>query len=171
MKFIQPARRLIGVAAFALAATTLSAPVLAADTETPANPRPAAAADPLGNARKLIAEKKWVAAIDELKRVNATRSADWNNLMGYSHRKARTPDLAAAARYYDAALRIDPNHKGALEYSGELALMQGDLAVAEQRLATLTKACGSSKCEELDDLKAAIASFKANGNKHVAKAD
>jgi Flp pilus assembly protein TadD len=150
----------------AAAAMTLAAPAYSADTDTPANPRPAAAQDPLGQARKLIADKKWVGAIDELKRVNATHSADWNNLMGYSHRKARTPDYVAAARFYDTALRIDPNHRGALEYSGELFLMQGDLAGAEQRLVTLDKACGG-KCEELDDLKKAIASFKANGNKHV----
>ena len=158
--------------AAAVAATTaaasmvLAAPAMAADTEPPVAARPAA--DPLGGARKLIAEKKWAGAIDELKRVNATQSADWNNLMGYSHRKARTPDLAAAGRYYDAALRIDANHRGALEYSGELLLIQGDLASAEQRLAALTKACGG-KCEELDDLNEAITRFKANGNKYVQK--
>ena len=28
-----------------------------------------------------------------LKRVNDTGSADWNSLMGYSLRKAKTPDL------------------------------------------------------------------------------
>jgi hypothetical protein len=156
-------------AAAAAAILFLAAPGHAADTEPPAAAaRQAASPDPLGGARKLIAEKKWVAAIDELKRVNAPQSADWNNLMGYSHRKARTPDFAAAARYYEAALRIDANHRGALEYSGELALMQGDLSTAEQRVAALTRACGG-KCEELDDLKGAVARFKANGNKHVDK--
>ena len=88
--------------------------------------------------------------------------------MGYTHRKARTPALAAAERYYDTALRIDANHRGALEYSGELALVQGNVARAEQRLASLDKTCGG-KCEEFDDLKGAIARFKANGNKYVSK--
>ena len=45
--------------------------------------------------------------------VNDSDSADWNNLMGYTHRKAKTPDYAAAEPYYDAALRIDPKHCGA----------------------------------------------------------
>ena len=152
----------------AAATLCLLAPGQAADDPPAAAPRQAANADPLGEARKLIGEKKWAAAIDELRRVNATRNADWNNLMGYSHRKARTPDLPAAERHYEAALRIDPNHRGALEYSGELALMQGNLALAEQRLAALGKAC-AGQCEEMDDLKGAITRYKANGNKHVAQ--
>jgi tetratricopeptide (TPR) repeat protein len=151
----------IAAAALLAAAAQIS---FAADSATPAVPVPY---DPLAGARSLIAENKWVAAIDELKRVNMPRSADWNNLMGYSHRKARTPDLAAAERYYDAALKIDPRHRGALEYSGELFLQLGDLARAEQRLAALAQSCGN--CEEKKDLEAAIASFKSNPNAIAAK--
>ena len=87
--------------------------------------------------------------------------------MGYCHRKAATPDLAAAESYYDAALRIDPQHRGALEYSGELYLMTNQLPRAEERLAALDKACGG--CEELKDLREAVASYKANGNRYVAR--
>lgn len=137
----------------------------AADSEP--SPAPAAQRDKLAAARTLIAQAKWAAAIDELKRVNDTASADWNNLMGYSHRKAKTPDLAAAERHYAEALRIDPRHKGALEYSGELYLMTGDLAKAEARLAALDQLCPKG-CEEQADLKKAVAAFKANGNRHVA---
>ena len=122
--------------------------------------------DPFAAARTQIAEKKWDAAIEELKKVNATGNADWNNLMGYSLRKANTPDYAAAGRYYDEALRINPKHRGALEYSGELYLMLGDLPKAEQRLATLDKVCWLG-CTEYDNLKKAIQSYKANGNKSV----
>ncbi len=147
----------------AFSASTFTAQAQAADT-TPSAP---AAADPLASARALIAENKWVAAIEELKRVGDSGSADWNNLMGYSHRKAKTPDYAAAERYYDAALRIDPQHRGALEYSGELYLMTGDLARAEQRLAALDKAC-FLPCSEYTDLKKAIAAYKANGKRIVA---
>lgn len=133
----------------------------AADTAEPAKPSPLAAA------RSLIAEGKWTAAIEELQRVNDNGSADWNNLMGYSHRKAKTPDYAAAERFYDEALRIDPKHRGALEYSGELYLMRGDLPKAEQRLATLDKVC-FLPCEEYTDLKKAVARYKAAGNRYVA---
>ena len=129
---------------------------------------PAPAADKLAAARAQIASKNWAGAIDELKRVNDTGSADWNNLMGFSLRKAPTPDYAGAEKFYNEALRIDPKHKGALEYSGELYLMLGDLPRAEQRLATLDKVCTFS-CEEYRDLKQAVERYKANGNKYVSK--
>jgi Flp pilus assembly protein TadD len=141
---------------------TLAVPqVFAAD-----NPRSEANTDSLATARSLVAEKKWQEAIGELRRVNESRSADWNNLMGYSLRKAQTADLDAAERYYSEALRIDPKHRGALEYSGELYLMKGDLVKAEQRLAALDKAC-FLPCEEYTDLKKAVHAFKDNGNRYV----
>ncbi|HSW05210.1 tetratricopeptide repeat protein [Aquabacterium sp.] len=131
------------------------------------SPAAPTAPDKLAPARAEIKAGKWVAAIDELKKVNDAGSADWNNLMGYSHRKAKVPDYAAAEMYYNEALRIDPKHRGALEYSGELYLVLGDLAKAEQRLAALDKACFLS-CDEYKDLKNSVARFKANGNKYVA---
>ncbi len=138
----------------------------AADSTPPSEPEKPAVADPLAMARARIQAQQWPAAIDELRKVGATSNADWNNLMGYAQRKQATPDLAAAQRYYDAALRINPKHLGALEYAGELALMKGELPVAEARLAALEKAC-SKGCEELDDLKKAVARYKANGNRWV----
>ena len=141
-------------------ALTLQQGAFAADTSSPAS-------DNLTQARSLIKDKKWSDAIAELKRVNDTGSADWNNLMGYSLRKAKAPDLDAAERYYDEALRIDPKHRGALEYSGELYLMKGDLASAEKRLAVLDKACIFG-CDEYTDLKKAIERYKASGHKAAA---
>jgi Flp pilus assembly protein TadD len=146
----------------AAAILATSSVAYAADT----TPEPSAAADKLAPARAEIKAGRWMAAIDELKKVNDAGSADWNNLMGYSWRKAKQPDYAAAERYYDEALRIDAKHRGALEYSGELYLMKGDLAKAEERLARLDKACFLA-CEEYADLKKAVARFKANGNKYV----
>ena len=131
----------------------------AADTAPPAN-------DKLSPARARIAEKNWPAALDELKKVNDTGNADWNNLMGYSLRKAGSTNAAESEKFYNEALRINPKHRGALEYSGELYLMTGNLPMAEQRLATLDKAC-FLPCSEHADLKKAVASFKANGNKYV----
>jgi Flp pilus assembly protein TadD len=133
----------------------------AADPPTPSTP---AAPDKLAPVRAQIAAKNWPAAIDELKRANDTGNADWNNLMGFSLRKGPTPDFAGAEKFYNEALRLNPKHRGALEYSGELYLMTGDLAKAEQRLATLDKVC-TFGCDELNDLKKAIAQYKANGNK------
>jgi Flp pilus assembly protein TadD len=120
--------------------------------------------DKLSAVRAQIAAKNWSGAIDELKRLNDSGDADWNNLMGYSLRKGATPDFAGAEKFYNEALRIDPKHRGALEYSGELYLQTGDLARAEQRLAALDKAC-FLPCAEYSDLKKAIAQYKANGGK------
>jgi Flp pilus assembly protein TadD len=123
---------------------------------------PGAAPDTLSAARAQIDAKNFPGAIEELKRLNDTGNADWNNLMGYSLRKGPTPDFAGAEKFYNEALRIDPKHRGALEYSGELYLQTGDLARAEQRLAALDKAC-TFGCEEYSDLKKAIAQYKAGG--------
>lgn len=129
------------------------------------------AGDPVNDAltpvRTQIAAKNWAGAIDELKRINDPGNADWNNLMGYSLRKAKPPDLVGAEKFYNEALRLNPKHRGALEYSGELYLMLGNLAKAEQRLAALDKVC-FLPCDEYTDLKNAVARYKAAGNKYVA---
>jgi tetratricopeptide (TPR) repeat protein len=155
-------RLVIGIA---LCGAMLAAgpPLHAADTPEPA---PAKIVDPLAPARAHIVAKRWPAAIDDLRKVNATGSADWNNLMGYALRMQATPDLEGAQRHYDAALRIDPRHRGALAYSGELALMKGELPLAEQKLEMLTRVC-SGGCEEHDELKGAVARYKTSGNRYV----
>ena len=130
----------------------------AVDTAAPAN-------DKLSTARAKIAAKDWPGAVEELKRVNDPASADWNNLMGYSLRKTGAANASESERFYNEALRIDPKHKGALEYSGELYLMMDNLPMAEQRLAALDKAC-FLPCSEHKDLKNAVAKYKANGNKY-----
>ena len=158
-----PTHRTLAAAAVGLLLALAMGAAAAADLGPEAKP------DTLSTARTLIEQKNWSAAIDELKRVNETGNADWNNLMGYSLRKGAAPDYAAAEKFYDAALRIDPKHRGALEYSGELYLMTGDLPRAEQRLATLDKVC-TLPCGEYTDLKRAVARYKANGNKYVAEA-
>jgi tetratricopeptide (TPR) repeat protein len=123
--------------------------------------------DKLSAVRARIAEKQWPAAIEALKSVDDKGSAEWNNLMGYALRKQATPDYAGAERHYEEALRLDPKHRGALEYSGELYLITGNLPKAEERLARLDKACLFS-CEEYRDLKRAIERYKAAGNRYVA---
>ena len=154
------------VAVGATLAVTIPTTAHGADT-TPSAAAEPAKADALAPARALIKEGRWRDAIAALQQVNDTGSADWNNLMGYSHRKAKTPDLPAAERYYNEALRIDAKHRGALEYSGELYLMMGDLPRAEARLAALSKACFLG-CDEHKDLKAAVDRFKASGIRYVA---
>jgi hypothetical protein len=140
----------------ALMLAVAGASAIAADSPPPPAPR----ADPLAAARSAVKGQQWSAAAAELKRVNAQDSADWNNLMGFVLRKQAQPDLDGAQRHYDTALRIDPKHMGALEYSGELALMKRDLPTAEARLAALAQLC-KSPCEPLDDLRQSIGTYKA----------
>ncbi len=75
-------------------------------------------------------------------------------MLGFSFRK--TKDFSRAERNYKRALRLDPEHKGALEYMGELYLETKRREKAEELLARLEKLCPGG-CEELEDLRAAFA--------------
>ena len=116
--------------------------------------------DKLSAARAKIAAKDFPGAVEELKRVSDPANADWNNLMGYSLRKAGAANAAESERYYNEALRIDPKHKGANEYLGEAYLMVGNLPKAKEQLATLDKLCFFS-CKEYSELKKSIAEYEA----------
>lgn len=114
----------------------------------------------LTESRASIKAEKYDQAVKQLQAANDTSSADWNNLLGYSLRKKQPPDLAGAEKYYQAALKIDPNHRGALEYYGKLKLMNSDLPGAEALLARLDKVC-TFGCEEYSDLKEAVQKYKS----------
>ena len=113
----------------------------------------------LTDARASIKSNNYEQALKQLQSANDVDSADWNNLMGYSLRKKQPPDLVSSEKYYQAALKIDPSHRSALEYYGELLLMKKDLPGAEAMLARLDKACLFG-CEEYSDLKASIAKYQ-----------
>ena len=83
-------------------------------------------------------------------------NADINNLLGYSSRKLK--DYRSSATYYTKALRINPNHIGALEYQGELFITTKKIADAKKNLQKLKSLCGVN-CEEYKDLKKAIGSL------------
>lgn len=85
-------------------------------------------------------------------------NADVFNLLGFVYRK--TGDLDAAGAAYLRALRLDPGHMGALEYQGELFLIQGDVAAAKGNLSRLAMLCQDG-CEERADLENAVAVWKA----------
>jgi len=118
-------------------------------------PEVAAAVDELALSRSLIGAKNYRKALIELKKVDAIvkDNADVNNLLGFASRKLG--QYSQASGYYLKALKIDPNHLGALEYQGELFLMQKKAKLAQQNLAKLKRLCGTS-CEEYQDLKKAV---------------
>ena len=111
------------------------------------------------NARIAVKAGQYDDAIKQLQAANDPASADWNNLMGYSLRKKTPPDLVGAEKFYQAALAIDPTHRGAFEYYGKLMLLNKNLTGAESLLARLDKTC-TFGCEEYSDLKEAVASYK-----------
>lgn len=113
----------------------------------------------LSDARTSIKSNNYEQALKQLQSANEVNSADWNNLMGYSLRKKQPPDLVSSEKYYQAALKIDPSHRAALEYYGELLLMKKDLLGAEAMLVRLDKVCLFG-CEEYSDLKASIARYQ-----------
>tara|TARA_B100000575_G_C23037638_1_gene597217 strand:- start:48 stop:602 length:555 start_codon:yes stop_codon:yes gene_type:complete len=84
-------------------------------------------------------------------------NADAWNLIGFSSRNLG--DYVTSEEAYDKALAINPNHKGALEYKGELYLTLGNLAGAEELLARLRKSC-SFNCSEVKDLNDAVVAYK-----------
>ena len=124
----------------------------------------ASSADPaIVSAKAAIAKKDWVAAQAGLKQALAAnpRNADYHNLYAYSIRKGGNADMALVFQHYDEALRLDPKHRGAHEYSGEAYLAVNDLPKAKLHLAALDKLCFFG-CEEYTDLKKAVAAFEAN---------
>ncbi|MDQ8732268.1 hypothetical protein [Bradyrhizobium sp. LHD-71] len=109
----------------------------------------------LASVRAKIEAKNFKAAIDELTPMLATHQhADVFNLMGFSLRKSG--DLTQAATFYAKALDLDSNHKGALEYQGEMFVELGQLDKAKINLARLATLCPQG-CEEREDLAQAIA--------------
>ena len=110
-------------------------------------------------AQTLINKEDYAGALTflEVETSKNPESADAWNLTGYASRKLG--DYARSETAYDKALAIDPKHKGALEYKGELYLTLGNLAGAEALLARLSKGC-SFNCKEKKQLAAAIEAYK-----------
>ena len=103
-----------------------------------------------------IDAKDFPGAISDLNALvsQGVQHPDVYNLLGYSLRK--TGDMKNALTYYQKALDFDPDHKGALEYMGELYVEIGDIAKAKENLARLAQICPEG-CEERADLERAIA--------------
>ena len=112
--------------------------------------------DELKSAHKLIYNEKYKQAIEILNHAIESEpdNADAWNLLGYATRKEG--DLETASEAYSKALSIDPNHKDALEYQGELYLMLEDKAAAQNNLDKLYLLCPDG-CEQLVMLMQAIA--------------
>ncbi|HRK17925.1 MAG TPA: DUF2779 domain-containing protein [Hyphomicrobiaceae bacterium] len=108
--------------------------------------------------KALIKARSFAAARNDLKVLaEKYEQADVFNLYAFSLRK--TGDLATAETYYEKALALDPDHKGALEYQGELFIQTKRPERAQANLARLVVLCPKG-CEERADLEKAMRKAK-----------
>ena len=144
-----PFRALVLVAGLATAPALISAPARAVDNMSSSDDID------LTSVRAKIKKKDYAAALAELRDLSEdTQNADVYNLLGFTLRK--TGDYTTSLSYYTKALELQPEHKAAREYLGELFVETGKLDKAKEQLAELVKLCPAG-CEEREDLQKAIA--------------
>ena len=109
--------------------------------------------------KKALVAEDWNGAIAALKlaALRDPRNADIQNYIGYAYRRLR--QMGPAMQHYQQALLLNRRHRSAHEHLGELYLVLGEPAKAEQQLATLEDIC-LIPCVETDDLQRAIAAYK-----------
>jgi tetratricopeptide (TPR) repeat protein len=143
------------IAALLAIAALPAPPALAVDNVTSSD------APDLTSVRAKIKARDFKGALAELTPMLATHQhADVYNLMGFSLRK--TGDYGQALTFYHKALDFNPEHKGALEYLGELYVETGQMEKARANVARLKALCPGG-CEELEDLEQAIATAAKPG--------
>jgi cytochrome c-type biogenesis protein CcmH/NrfG len=137
-----------------LAPALMPAPAFAVDNMESTN------APDLSSVRAKIKAKDYAAALTELRDIaEDTQQADVYNLLGFTLRK--TGDFKTSLTYYTKALELQPDHKAAREYLGELYVETGNVEKAKEQLAVLAKLCPAG-CEEREDLQKAISAKSAS---------
>jgi cytochrome c-type biogenesis protein CcmH/NrfG len=140
-----------------LALLGLSNAAFAADS-----PSTSTRADPVMDRYHAAAQQNdWKSAAATMQAALASNpsNADYHSLYAYSLRRSGTSEMDLVFKHYNEALRIDPKHRGALEYLGEAYLMVGNVAKAKEHLAQLDKLCFFG-CSEFSDLKRAISEYE-----------
>ena len=93
-------------------------------------------------------------ALETLDLLNDPNTPRALNYRGYATRKlGRTEE---GIRYYLRSVELDPHYAQVREYLGEAYAIQGKFDLAKQQLDTIAKICGSTECEEYEDLADAI---------------
>ncbi|MGO4114627.1 tetratricopeptide repeat protein [Rhizobium ruizarguesonis] len=114
----------------------------------------------LTSVRAKIDANDYADALAELRGLaEDNQQADVYNLIGYTLRK--TGDYRTSLTYYTKALELQPDHRAAREYLGELYVETGEMAKAEEQVSSLKQLCPSG-CEELEDLQKVIAAKGGN---------
>ena len=102
----------------------------------------------------MIKKEQFADAITELEKIltNTNYANDPDILNHYAYSLRKTQNLIKAEEYYKKALSIDPGHRGALEYIGELYVDTNRLDLANATLKKLE----NCRCEEYAELKSYI---------------
>jgi len=129
---------------------------------------PSASFDDYTSAKRLIKHQEYASAIPHLMKAleQHPKDADILNYLGYTHRMvgageqadARDKDFQTSLVFYQAALAIDPLHKGVHEYLGELFLQMNNLNAAHHEMNELVILCPDG-CDERDALSKALAAY------------
>ena len=137
-------------------------PAMAAGSSSTSRPpdRPRAQLSDYDLGVKAVQAGAYQRALAPLERVVQAdpRNADAWNYIGFSQRNLQHFDDSLVA--YQKALAINPDHRGANEYLGELYLKTGDLEKARDRLSKLQSLCPRG-CSEYDDLKKAVGAYQS----------
>jgi tetratricopeptide (TPR) repeat protein len=122
------------------------------------------------NGSTLLQYELYDEAIRYLKRAESAepQNADVKNLIAYSYRKLGQYRLAY--QYYQQALTLDPKHRGAHEYLGELYVNIKRLDKAQEQLAVLQKLCTAS-CPEYKRLQQTIRDYQSSAAASGSGAD
>ena len=90
--------------------------------------------------KALIYTEKYVEAYENLTTLVVKKNEDdRQNLLGFTARKSG--NYKKAAKHYEAALKLNPKHLGALEYQGELFIALGEYDKAETNLNRIKNLC------------------------------
>jgi Flp pilus assembly protein TadD len=109
---------------------------------------------------KALSGEDWTGAISMLApaALRDARNADIQNYLGYAHYRLR--QLDAAFEHYRLALTLNPRQRSAHEHLGKAYLVVGNLAKAQEHLATLERIC-LVPCEQYDGLRKAIEKYRS----------
>jgi Flp pilus assembly protein TadD len=92
-----------------------------------------------------------LALLDTLKQPNTAKAL---NYRGYATRKLGRTDEGIG--YYLQSVKLDPHYAQVREYLGEAYVVKGRLDLAQEQLRQIESICGSTQCEEYQDLAEAI---------------
>ena len=109
----------------------------------------------LGSIERLLYSNQFSQALTQVRLLDNEYpdNADINNYYGFIYRKMG--QYGKSGQFYKKALQLDPRHKGALEYQGELFIKTNKKELAEKNLILLKNICGTF-CPEYKKLEKAL---------------